>query len=92
MLLEYDLHRGTHTLLFFGAVNTSESRLRLRAKTFPNGQGSQLFPGSVQHYVLPSPKRDKQGRALVNNKPVAEALAAEDSWVVQTGRVIHGAY
>lgn len=93
MLLEYGLHRGTHRLFgFFEAVNTAESHLRLRVKTFPNGQGCQLFPGSVQDYVLPSPKRDKQGRALVNGKPVAEALASEDSWVVQTGRVIHGAY
>lgn len=92
LIRSFGTHRGTSYMPFFGAINTVETDLRLRVKTYPKGEGVPIFPGSLTPYSLPAPKRDSEGRPVIDGVVVNEQSAMENSWLIAQGPITHGGY
>ena len=92
LIRTFGMHHGTSYIPFLGAVNTAETSIRIRVKTFPNGEGKSIFPGTAVQYVLPAPTRDQQGNAVINEQLVDEQAATENCWYIVEDVVTHGAY
>lgn len=72
----------------FGYVST-ETNIRIRVKSYPRDEPARIFPGALTPYVLPAPKRNEHGQAVVNEEVVDEKTASENSWLVAEGSVVH---
>ena len=72
----------------FGYIST-ETNIRVRVQTYPKGEAARIFPGALTPYVLPAPKRDELGRATIDGEVVDEKTAAENSWLIAEGAVVH---
>ena len=74
----------------FGIGYTStETKIRVRVKTYPKGEASRLFPGAITPFVLPAPMRNELGQAVIDENVVDERTAAENAWLVAEGSVVH---
>lgn len=72
----------------FGYIST-ETNIRVRVQTYPKGEAARIFPGALTPYVLPAPKRDELGRTTIDGEVIDEKTAAENSWLIAEGAVVH---
>jgi len=68
---------------------STETKIRVRVKTYPKGEASRLFPGAITPFVLPAPMRNELGQAVIGESVVDERTAAENAWLVSEGAVVH---